>query len=193
MTLSLAEATDGELAVLARSGTQAAYRALTERHRDAIYRLVRGAIGDDDEALDVTQEALVAAFGALDRYDSGRPFRSWIARIALNKARDWGRRRAVRRLFSFGMTDHAAAAGADESVGAERTAEDRQALARVAAAIAELPSRLKEALLLRTIEGMSQAEVAVTLGVSEKTVETRVYRARQKLTEALREGGSRRV
>jgi RNA polymerase sigma factor CnrH len=193
VTLALDGASDGELADLARSGTQAAYRKLTERYREAVYRLVRSAIGDADEALDVTQETFVAAFGALDSYDPARPFRAWIARIALNKARDWGRRRAVRRMFSFGMADHAAQTVPDETVGADRAAEDRQALTRVAAAIAELPARLKEALLLRTIEGMSQAEVAVTLGVSEKTVETRLYRARQKLNEVLREDVPRRV
>ena len=176
MTLSLDDASDGELVVLARSGTQAAYRKLTERHREAVYKLVRSAIGEADEALDVTQESFVAAFGALDRYDTARPFRSWIARIALNKARDWKRRRAVRRMFSFGMPDHAA-----------------QTVPDAPTAIAALPARLKDALLLRTIEGMSQSEVAVTLGVSEKTVETRLYRARQKLTQAMREDAARRV
>ena len=70
---------------------------------------------------------------------------------------------------------------------------DRETLSRVSAAIAALSPRLKEALLLRTIEDMSQAEVAATLGVSEKTVETRLYRARQKLNEALREDVPRRV
>jgi RNA polymerase sigma factor CnrH len=193
VTLRLDDATDGELAALARSGTQAAYRALTERHRETIYRLIRSAIGDADEALDVTQETLIAAFGALERYDPERPFKSWVARIALNKARDWGRRRAVRRLFNFGMPEHAAQTVPDEAVGSDRTAEDRQALALVSAAIARLPVRLKESLLLRTIEGMSQAETAMTLGVSEKTVETRLYRARQKLTEAMRDDAPRRV
>ena len=191
--LALGGATDGELAALALSGTQAAYRELTERHCEAVYRLVRSAMGDADEALDVTQETLIAAFGALDRYDAERPFRAWIARIALNKARDWGRKRAVRRLFNLGMPDHATQTVPDEALGSDRTAEDRQALARVSAAIAELPARLKESLLLRTIEGMSQAETARTLGVSEKTVETRLYRARQKLTDMLREGGPGRV
>ena len=193
MTLRLDDASDGELAVLARSGTQAAYRALTERHREAVYRLVRSAIGDPDEALDVTQETLISAFGALDRYDPERPFRAWVARIALNKARDWGRRRAVRRLFSLGMPEHAAQTVPDQAVGADRTAEGRQALARVSAAIAGLPARLKEALLLRTIEGMSQSEVAATLGLSEKTVETRLYRARQRLNEIMRDDAPRRV
>ena len=193
MTLPLDEASDGELVALARASVPAAYRALTERHRESIYRLVRSAIGDADEALDVTQEALIAAFGALDRYDATRPFRAWIARIALNKARDWGRRRAVRRLFSFGMPDHDGHMVPDDAVGADRAAEHREALARVSSAIVGLPAKLKEALLLRTVEGMTQSEVASLLGLTEKTVETRLYRARQKLCEALRDDPPRRV
>jgi RNA polymerase sigma factor (sigma-70 family) len=58
---------------------------------------------------------------------------------------------------------------------------DRQALAITMRAIANLPASLKEPLVLRTIEGMSQAETAQILGISEKAVEMRVYRARQKL------------
>lgn len=185
MTLPLVEASDAELAALARGGAQDAYRRLTERHRDGVYRLVRAAIGDADEALDVTQEAFIAAFGALDRYDGARPFRAWLARIALNKARDWGRRRAVRRLFSFAMPDDQAFAALDPQAGADRQAEDRQELARAAVAIAALPSRLKEVLLLRTIEELSQAETAATLGISQKAVETRLYRARRTLSEQL--------
>ena len=63
-----------------------------------------------------------------------------------------------------------------------------QELARASAAIADLPARLKEVLLLRTIEGMSQAETAASLGISDKAVETRLYRARKILSAAL--GGS---
>lgn len=54
------------------------------------------------------------------------------------------------------------------------------------AAVVRLPARLKEVLVLRTIEGLSQAEAADVLGVSEKAVETRLYRARAKLTEILK-------
>ncbi len=54
------------------------------------------------------------------------------------------------------------------------------------AAIATLPTNLKDALILRTIEGLSQSESASVLGISEKAVETRLYRARSKLTEILR-------
>jgi RNA polymerase sigma-70 factor (ECF subfamily) len=71
-------------------------------------------------------------------------------------------------------------------VAADEQLADRQELDRAMAAIARLPDRLKEVLVLRTIEGMSQAEVAALLGVSEKAVETRLYRAREALSQALR-------
>jgi len=93
---------DRTLAARALAGQHSAYSALMRRHRDAVYRLARGPVGDGDEALDITQEAFVAAFAALARYDGARPFRVWIARITLNKCRDWGRRRAVRRFFQIG-------------------------------------------------------------------------------------------
>jgi RNA polymerase sigma-70 factor (ECF subfamily) len=60
-------------------------------------------------------------------------------------------------------------------------------LRRASAAIGELPGKLREALILRAIEGLTQAEAAEALGVTEKTVETRLYRARAKLNELLRD------
>jgi RNA polymerase sigma factor (sigma-70 family) len=184
VSLALGEASDAELVALARGGGQAAYRALTERHRDSIYRLARGATGDTEEALDVTQEAFIAAFGALDRYDLARPFRAWIARIALNKARDAMRRRAVRKMFSLAMREEFAETP-DPAIPADDALAGRQELARASAAITDLPTRLKDVLLLRTIESMSQAETASALGISEKAVETRLYRARKTLLAAL--------
>lgn len=185
MSLQLDDASDGELAALAQGGLQQAYRVLADRHREAVYRLARVATGDSDEAVDVTQESFVAAFAALDRYDGQRSFRSWIARIALNKSRDWTRRRAVRRMFSFSMPDDGIDIR-DDKVLPDDAAANRQDLARVTSAIAKLPGRQKDVLLLRTIEGMTQAETAQTLGISEKSVETRLYRARRALS-ALRE------
>lgn len=185
MSLPLDEASDGELAALARGGSQRAYRQLTERHRDAVYRLARSATGDGDEAVDVTQESFVAAFAALDSYDGTRSFRSWIARIALNKSRDWTRRRAVRQIFSVSMPDNGLEIG-DNQVLPDDAAASRDAFRRIAAAISKLPARQKDVLLLRTVEGMTQAETAATLGINEKSVETRLYRARRTLS-ALRE------
>ncbi len=186
MTLALGECSDGELAALALAGRQAAYRELLGRYREPVFRLVRGSIGDGDAALDVTQEAFIAAFAALKSYDGSRPFKTWVSRIAINKCRDWARRRAVRRFFSFALPIEAAGAVADETIAADQQIADRAELARVQDAIANLPMSIREPLILRTMEGMTQAETAQVLGISEKAVETRLYRARNKLAEVLR-------
>ncbi|HSJ77682.1 MAG TPA: RNA polymerase sigma factor [Erythrobacter sp.] len=168
-------------------------RALVERHRDAVYRLARSATGDPEEAFDITQEAFVAAFAALHRYDPARPFRGWIAAIALNKCRDHARRRAVRRFLGLPLPDNAADWVADDAPSPETVAADRAELAATARAIAALPSSLKDVLILRSIEGLSQDETAQALGVSVKAVETRLYRARQKLRQAARDNAPPRV
>ena len=182
-----ANADDGALARRARAGDQSAYRALMQRHRDAVWRLARGHVGDSDEALDIVQESFVAAFAALDRYDAARPFRIWIAWIALNKCRDWARRRAVRRFFTFARPIEEARAIADLAATPEQALQSSAELVRINAAIASLPASLRPVLLLRAIEQMSQADTARVLGISEKAVETRLYRARSRLAEILRD------
>lgn len=186
MTLDLAGCSDGELAALALAGRQSAYSELMRRHREPVYRLIRSHVGDADAALDVTQQSFIAAFSALRRYDAERPFRVWIARIAINKARDWARRRAVRRLFTFARPIEEAVDVADPGALADVGLADARELERTMAAIARLPTNLKDVLVLRTIEGLSQTESASVLGISEKAVETRLYRARSKLSEMLR-------
>ncbi|MCP3731495.1 sigma-70 family RNA polymerase sigma factor [Sphingomonas sp. MG17] len=181
------EADDRALAAAALAGQQSAYGELMRRHRDAVWRLARSQVGDADEALDIVQETFVSAFAALSRYDGARPFRVWIARIAINKCRDWARRRTVRRFFTFAKPIDDALDLADPGASPEAALHSSYELSRIHARIAALPATLREVLLLRTIETMGQAETAEVLGITEKAVETRLYRARAKLVELLRD------
>jgi len=185
--VSEAEPEDSVLAARALEGQQSAYGILMRRHRDAVWRLARGHVGDPDEALDITQETFVAAFAALARYDPTRPFHVWIARIALNKCRDWARRRAVRRFFTFARPIDDALDLADSGASPEEALHSQRDLARIHAAVAALPAALKDVLLLRTVEAMSQADTALVLKITEKSVETRLSRARAKLADILRD------
>ena len=156
------------------------------RYRQPVFRLARACLGDPDEALDLVQETFVAAHQALPRFDGHRSMKAWISTIAINKCRDWGRKRAVRRFLSFAAPiDGQAEAVVDDQVAIDDAAADRPELDRVTHAISTLPANLKEPLVLRTIEGLSQAETAEVLSISEKAVETRVYRARARLLEKL--------
>lgn len=178
-------ADDAAAVAAALAGREDAFGWLMARHRDSVYRFARGQTGDAGEALDVVQECFVAAFAALRRYDPARPFRSWLLAIAVNKCRDWYRRRAVRSFFTFALPlDNARDLG-DEAPDPEASLGSAQAVAQIRQALLDLPANLREPLLLCTIEGLEQAEAGAVLGISRKAVETRIHRARQKLAKAL--------
>ncbi len=90
---------DDTLIAAALGGDNAAFSALMGRHKQPLYRFVRRYVGDADESFDLVQETFVAGWSALNTFEHGRPFAVWLRRIALNKCRDWGRRRQVRRFF----------------------------------------------------------------------------------------------
>lgn len=187
MTADLSQYGDRDLAAFALAGRQDAYREFLARYKAPIFRLIRSNIGDEGEAMDLTQESFVAGFAALARYDGDRSFRVWMSRIALNKCRDWARRRAVRAFFTRALPLETAYDVAGDHPAIDVEASDRAELARVHRAIVDLPANLREVLVLRGVEELSQAETAALLGVSEKAVETRLYRARAKLRAMLGE------
>ncbi|GGZ07818.1 RNA polymerase sigma factor [Novosphingobium colocasiae] len=180
-----ADGPDADAVAAALAGRDSGYRALLDRHRASVFRYVRGYTGDESEALDLTQDCFIAAFAALRRYDPTRPFRPWLMRIAVNKCHDWSRRRAVRRMFAWAQPLDAALDIADSAADPEAALASAREISRIQAAIAALPVTLREPLLLCTIEGMAQDEAAAVLGISRKAVETRIYRAREKLSQVL--------
>jgi RNA polymerase sigma factor CnrH len=173
---------DAALARLAARGDRTAFNALAARYQEPLYRFIRRYVGDKDEAYDLLQDALVAAWQAIGRYDPDRPAMAWLRRIALNKCRDWGRRRAVRRFF-YGATSLEATP--ERAFAVEAPDGHETLLARLDQAVAALPGQLKEPLLLTAFEGLSHQEAAAALGVTAKAIETRVYRARRLLAQAL--------
>lgn len=178
---------DAELALRAVGGEDNAFTQLMRRHKDGLFRFVRRYVGDADTAYELVQESFVAAWRNLARYDGSKSFATWMRAIALNKCRDRARRETVRRLVFGGRRPDVedVMAAPEPGPGAEAgliSAERRQALDR---AIAMLPTKLKEPLILTSFEDLSHQAAAEALGVSAKTIETRVYRARRKLSEIL--------
>ena len=172
----------------AAHGDVVAFETLVGETKAGLYRFVRRYVGDADETYDLVQEAYAAAWLAIRRYDPERSFEAWLRTIAINKCRDWSRRRHIRRLFMGGadLQSAEALAVADDEVGAEDRYEVVEQAQRLHAAIAALPPKLKEPLLLTAIEERSHTEAAEILGLSVKAVEMRVARARQKLAQHLR-------
>jgi RNA polymerase sigma factor CnrH len=180
---------DAILAARAIKGDRSAFNQIVRRHQEPLYRFIRRYVGDADEAYDLLQETFISAWQAIGSYDHGRPAATWLRRIALNKCRDWGRRRTVRRFFYAAGTLDEATAAPDAYASASSNDDEEAALTRLDRAIAALPRQLKEPLLLTAFEGLSQAAAGEALGISAKAVETRMYRARKLLAEALNAGG----
>jgi RNA polymerase sigma-70 factor (ECF subfamily) len=180
---------DELLAARAKTGDRRSFETLVRRHKAHLYGFLRRYIGHSDDAYDVLQDCFVAAWVGLQRYDAGRPFLPWLRTIALNKARDFGRRQAVRRLvmrvFSSEQTDEPTTETSDRA-REDAAAHDEQ-LTRLDHAIAGLPAFYKEPLLLTAVSGLSHAEAAVLLKTTPKAIEMRLARARRKLSQAVRE------
>ncbi|PCD03481.1 RNA polymerase subunit sigma-24 [Sphingomonas spermidinifaciens] len=186
MRSDLAALSDGDLARRSAVGDDDAFAEVMRRHRRRVYRLILANVADPDEALDLVQETFVSAYGALRRFDPERPMSAWLARIALNKARDWARRRAVRRMLGLSIpVGEIAELHADDRPLPDAEAIDRTELARLSRAVAQLPASQREPLVLCVVEGLSQAEAAELLAISEKAVETRIRRARARLAQML--------
>ena len=181
------EASDEELASKAAAGEERAFDLLMRRHKAGVYRFARRYVGDADTAYEVAQETFVSAWSALKRYDPARPFAVWLRAIALNKCRDRARRNAVRRLLfgGRGLDSVEAQSSADPSPESDELLVQREQVRLLAQAVADLPPALKEPFLLTQVEQMSQRQAAELLGVTVKTVETRVYRARRRITSVL--------
>lgn len=173
-----------ELLNRARSGSKSAFGQLVEPHLPRLLSLARRMLGSADDAEDALQTALASVWLARARLDPEKPAAPWLTTVTLNKCRDRLRRRKAAQLIGLGNADITKSLSAD-APGPDVEVADREMLAKTARAIEHLPVKLREALVLVTIDGRSQGEAAALLDVTEKTIETRIYRARKRLRERL--------
>ncbi len=180
-------ADDRELVARAQSGDRAAANELLRRHYDRIYAICRRIAGNDADAADATQEALMAIVRGLDRFDGKAKFSTWSYRVATNACLDELRRRK-RRPTPTDMDEHAdwSTQTADTEAGEfdDRMVE-RDAMSQ---ALAELPDDFRAPVVLRDVGGLDYAEISQQLGIPPGTVRSRIARGRAKLAEILAAG-----
>jgi RNA polymerase sigma-70 factor, ECF subfamily len=175
---------DAGLVASARSGDPDAFASLVGRYERRIVRLVRGMVPESDIE-DVTQEAFLKAYRKLGDFDGRSSFYTWIYRIAANTAMDWRKRERHRRHAPLPEGPQGEDAVPSLDAGPERDTARRELGARIDAAIEALPDKYHEILILREIEGLSYEEISERLGMSKGTVESRLFRARERLRERL--------
>ncbi|HXG43299.1 MAG TPA: sigma-70 family RNA polymerase sigma factor [Gemmatimonadales bacterium] len=171
--------TDAELVARAQAGDRDAFGELVLRYGPTVRRLTRAVLRHPDDADDAAQDAFLSAWRRLGRFDPGRPLGPWLVRIAVNAARDLGRRQRLRSAEPLPEGQPAPAPAPDQ-------AADRALLReRLAAALAKLPERQRLVVLLFDGEGYSHAEIAELVGAPPGTVRSDLFHARRALRDAL--------
>lgn len=175
----------------ARSGDRAALDALLRRHHDRLFALCRRLAGNDADAYDALQEALIAIARGLDRFDGRSLFSTWSYRVATNATLDELRRRRRRPVPGLPDDEAPGTAGARAATTAAfRSPADRfdQAVADridIDEALAALPDEFRVAVVLRDVCTLDYAEISEVLGIPPGTVRSRIARGRGLLAARL--------
>ena len=181
-----AAAEDRRLMARVQRGDEAAFGALMERWERPVKAVIARLVFNVSEAGELAQETFVRVWQQRGKFREGAEFRPWVFSIAVNLARNrmrWWRRRPTVSLQEWNES----AGGESKQDGAGASAlETAERAAAVRDAIAALPTELREAIVLFEYEDMSHAEIATAVGATPKAVETRIYRAKEKLRTALR-------
>ncbi len=180
---------EAQLVEQARGGDVRAYESLVRRYQDLAYRTARLITGSAADAEDATQEGLVKAWHALDRFRSQAPFRPWLLAIVANEARN--RRRSGRRQDDLALRVAGARPSGDAAPSPEAAAlagERRRALLE---AVARMPERDRLVIAARFFLELSERETAEVLGCRRGTVKSRISRALARLRLDLDDHGDR--
>ncbi|MCU1354005.1 MAG: putative polymerase subfamily sigma factor [Acidimicrobiales bacterium] len=164
---------------LARAGDRDATDRLLRLHQARVYALCRRITGNDTDALDATQEALIAIVRGLPRFDGRARFSTWAYRIATNACLDELRRRQRRPVV--GLPEHETAPRAPSSSVGDQVA----ARVDVDAALAQLAPEFRAAVVLRDLCSLDYAEIAAVLDIPPGTVRSRIARGRAALADQL--------
>jgi RNA polymerase sigma-70 factor, ECF subfamily len=179
---SIERVTDEELVLLARQGDPDAFDQLVVRHQSAVFRAALAALRVREDAEEVAQDTFIRAWNALGRFRGDSSFRTWLLRIAWNRA--ISKRRGIagwlrRAMPITDMAEPAAPAGQHASVS------NAELQAHAVRAIQALSPKLRDALLLVQSGEYQYEEIARMLGVPAGTVKWRVSEARRKVRGTL--------
>jgi RNA polymerase sigma-70 factor (ECF subfamily) len=189
---------DRELAKLAAKGREMAFRELLSRYERPVFSLVYRMVRDRTLAEDLSQEAFIRAFNAIESYKSRYKFSSWIFKIANNHTIDYLRKRKLETV-SIDGSPHARTSEEEAQTrlvvesheeAPDKYVESRELGGQIEEAIGQLRPEYRTAVLLRHVEGYTYEEISEIMELPLGTVKTYLHRARGELKGILAEVGS---
>jgi RNA polymerase sigma-70 factor (ECF subfamily) len=185
---------DETLVAQAANGNREAFDELVRRYQSRMFQLVRILTSGDADAEDLVQDTFVRAYRAVGQFRGDSTFRTWLHRIAMNVVRSHATRRnsrGDRRTLRYARGASPDTDGGDEESEIKRVASDddlENAVVRrrmIDQALARLPPDLRLLITLRDVQGLEYREIALLTGLPMGTVESRIFRGRQRLRPML--------
>jgi RNA polymerase sigma-70 factor, ECF subfamily len=180
---------DEALVKAAQSGQMEAFEELVARHRDKMFARAYSIVHNEEQALDLSQEAWIKAWQRLDQFQGESSFTTWMTRITINLCLDQLRRQQRYRVEPLpeAADDPDAWEKLLPAVWTNPTAglERRELRIAIEAALAKLTEAHRTVLVLHEFEGMEYKEIAKVVGISVGTVMSRLFYARRRMAGLL--------
>ena len=179
---------DTELALALQAGDDRAFDEIVRRYQGRVFAVAYRVTGNREDALDVSQDALLKAYRRIDTWKPTGGFVPWLLRLTTNQSIDYLRRRKRRqheRLDEAFVPGTENAAVEPRTMSTERAVRAREIDARIREALPLLSPNQRTVFMLRHYEGLQLADIAADLGCTVGSVKVHLYRALRKLRDAL--------
>jgi RNA polymerase sigma-70 factor (ECF subfamily) len=177
--------TDGEVVRRVLDGDIALLEIIMRRYNQRLFRLVRSIVKDDSQAEDIVQETYVRAYEHLSEFEGRAKFSTWLTKIAVYEAYARVRRYDYQNVDSISKLEDQGLSMKSDERDPERQTFDGEMKMLLERALDSLPDDYRSVFMLREVEGLSTAETAECLEISEENVKTRLHRARGLLQHEL--------
>ncbi len=186
--------TERALVQRAKNGDQAAFAQLVTAYEGKIYNLALRYLGNQEDAMDASQEVFLRMFRFLDGFQEDSTFSTWLYRIGVNVCKDLLSRRTKRAEQPLEFPDEEEYSRPvdipDDRYDPEQIIQKTELRQTLSDAISQLPEPQREMIILRDIHGLSYEEIAEALYLESGTVKSRLFRARENLRKKLLQNGN---
>ena len=175
-----------ELVKLAAAGDRGAFHVIVDRHAQDLFRIARSLARCNADAEDVVQDALLAAYRGIGKFDGRSSLKTWLGKIVVKRSISaWRKNKRHKAAVSLEPMHESVQHNGRRGHGGESATAVDQRL-DLATVLPSLPEEYREVFVLREMQGMSYAEIAQALGIPPGTVDSRLHRARAELCRRLK-------
>ncbi len=189
-----AEISDADLVAKCQAGDTAAFDQLVGRYRTRVFGMIYNMVHSEQDAWDLAQDSFLKAWKSISRFRGQSSFYTWVYRIVMNVTIDWLRKKQVKGTgaefddaIQLKEIDPASRTAPKANALPHERLQDQEIRTRIDAAIQQLSPDHRAVIIMKELEDMQYHEIAETLGCSIGTVMSRLFYARKKLQNLLRD------